>query len=202
MVFVLSLIAATQIVPSEQQRVTAPLKSLAAVAELSILSFIVAKAVRGIRRFRVASAEQQDADAFNAIRGAARQVIDSERVADIFSYEIAIMYLGRIVEYGSVDRVLNQPRHPYTQALLSSVPHIDPTSGREVIRLQGDIPSPSNPPNGCHFYPRCPRAIDDCCFHGITPWMEKLTVEKKALGSGAWIMSSYACRQWAKSDTG
>ena len=76
--------------------------------------------------------------------------------------EISIMYLGRIVEYGSVDRVLNQPRHPYTQALLSSVPQIESTSGREVIRLQGDIPSPSNPPQGCHFHPRCPKAIDDC----------------------------------------
>jgi peptide/nickel transport system ATP-binding protein len=76
--------------------------------------------------------------------------------------EIAVMYLGRIVEYGSVDKVLNQPRHPYTQALLSAVPQIDSTSGREVIRLQGDIPSPSNPPQGCHFHPRCPKAIDDC----------------------------------------
>jgi len=76
--------------------------------------------------------------------------------------EIAVMYLGRIVEYGSVERVLNQPRHPYTQALLSAVPQIDPTSGREVIRLQGDIPSPSDPPQGCHFHPRCPKAIDDC----------------------------------------
>ncbi len=76
--------------------------------------------------------------------------------------EIAIMYLGRIVEYGSVERVLNQSRHPYTQALLSAVPQIDQTSGREVIRLQGDIPSPSNPPSGCHFHPRCPKAIDEC----------------------------------------
>ena len=76
--------------------------------------------------------------------------------------EIAIMYLGRIVEYGSVDRVLNNPRHPYTQALLSAVPHIESTSGREVIRLEGDIPSPANPPAGCHFHPRCPKATDHC----------------------------------------
>ncbi|UCE63261.1 MAG: ABC transporter ATP-binding protein [Nitrospirota bacterium] len=76
--------------------------------------------------------------------------------------EIAIMYLGRIVEYGSVERVLNQPRHPYTQALLSAVPQIDSTIDREVIRLQGDIPSPSNPPQGCHFHPRCPKVINDC----------------------------------------
>ena len=76
--------------------------------------------------------------------------------------EVAVMYLGRIVEYGSVVKVLNQPRHPYTQALLSAVPQIDPTSGRELIRLQGDLPSPSDPPEGCHFHPRCSLAIDDC----------------------------------------
>ncbi len=76
--------------------------------------------------------------------------------------EVAIMYLGRIVERGSVKKILNQPRHPYTQALLSAVPQMDLASGREVIRLEGDIPSPSNPPQGCHFHPRCPKAIDEC----------------------------------------
>ena len=76
--------------------------------------------------------------------------------------EVAVMYLGRIVEYGSVVKVLNQPRHPYTQALLSAIPQIDSTNGRGVIRLQGDLPSPSNPPGGCHFHPRCPQAVEDC----------------------------------------
>jgi peptide/nickel transport system ATP-binding protein len=76
--------------------------------------------------------------------------------------EIAVMYLGRIVEYGSVDKVLNHPQHPYTRALLSAVPQIDPDSGRKIIRLEGDMPSPSDPPDGCHFHPRCPQAIDAC----------------------------------------
>jgi len=76
--------------------------------------------------------------------------------------EIAVMYLGRIVEYGSVERVLNHPRHPYTKALLSAVPQMDPDSGREIIRLEGDMPSPSDPPRGCHFHPRCPESIDAC----------------------------------------
>jgi peptide/nickel transport system ATP-binding protein len=72
------------------------------------------------------------------------------------------MYLGRIVEQGSVDAVMHDPRHPYTQALLSAVPVPDPESGREVIRLEGDMPSPSAPPQGCHFHPRCPQATDVC----------------------------------------
>ncbi len=76
--------------------------------------------------------------------------------------EIAVMYLGRIVEYGSVGKVLNEPRHPYTQALLSAVPQIEPGSSREVIHLEGDIPSPSSPPVGCHFHPRCPQAVEEC----------------------------------------
>jgi hypothetical protein len=93
-VFVLSLIAASQIIPTEHQRVLTPLEIIAGVAEVSILSFIVWKAVCGVRRFRAAAAEQHDEDAFNAIRSAARQVVDSERVADVLAYEIAIMYYG------------------------------------------------------------------------------------------------------------
>ena len=71
------------------------------------------------------------------------------------------MYLGRIVEQGPVEAVLEDPRHPYTQALLSAVPTIEP-SGREVIRLEGELPSPTHPPSGCHFHPRCPSAGDAC----------------------------------------
>ncbi len=76
---------------------------------------------------------------------------------------IAVMYLGDIVEIGSADQVYNDPKHPYTRALLSSVPHPDPrhdTSGR--IRLEGDIPSPLAKPSGCGFRTRCPIAKDSC----------------------------------------
>ena len=93
-VFVLSLIAANQIIPSEHQRILTPLEIIAGVAEVSILSFIVWKAVYGVRRFRAAAAEQHDEDAFNSIRNAARQAVDSERVADMLAYEIAIVYYG------------------------------------------------------------------------------------------------------------
>ncbi|TNF91803.1 MAG: ABC transporter ATP-binding protein, partial [Gammaproteobacteria bacterium] len=76
--------------------------------------------------------------------------------------EVAVMYLGRIVEQGRVDDVLSNAKHPYTQALLSAVPTVDSATGREVIQLEGDMPSPSNPPAGCHFHPRCLHAMPQC----------------------------------------
>jgi peptide/nickel transport system ATP-binding protein len=74
--------------------------------------------------------------------------------------EVAVMYLGRIVEHGSVDEVLREPRHPYTEALLSAVPTIG--GDRQMIRLSGELPSPANPPSGCHFHPRCPKVESGC----------------------------------------
>ena len=76
--------------------------------------------------------------------------------------EVAVMYLGRIVERGTVAEVLEAPLHPYTQALLSAVPTIDRESKKEVLRVEGDIPSPIEPPSGCHFHPRCPHAMPTC----------------------------------------
>jgi len=79
------------------------------------------------------------------------------------------MYLGRIVEHGTTVDVMHAPRHPYTQALLSAVPRID-GEGRAYIRLEGDLPSPANPPSGCHFAPRCPHAMAVCatCYPGVS----------------------------------
>jgi oligopeptide/dipeptide ABC transporter ATP-binding protein len=71
------------------------------------------------------------------------------------AHRIAVMYLGRIVEEGSTDELLSRPRHPYTVALLSAVPEPDPGARRNRIVLGGDLPSPSNPPPGCPFHPRC-----------------------------------------------
>ncbi|MBI5450580.1 MAG: dipeptide ABC transporter ATP-binding protein [Gammaproteobacteria bacterium] len=76
--------------------------------------------------------------------------------------EVAVMYLGRIVEQGRVSDVLTAPRHPYTQALISAIPVIDAGTRRETIRLEGDLPSPANPPTGCHFHVRCPQARPEC----------------------------------------
>ncbi|KOR31596.1 ABC transporter ATP-binding protein [Achromatium sp. WMS3] len=75
--------------------------------------------------------------------------------------EVAVMYLGRIVEQGEVHEILEHPKHPYTKALLSAVPTIDDT-GKQRIQLEGDLPSPADPPSGCHFHPRCPEATAAC----------------------------------------
>lgn len=83
-------------------------------------------------------------------------------VVAYLAHEVAVMYLGRIVEQGGVDEILQDPRHPYTRALLSAVPVIDREQRRAAIRLDGDMPSPSNPPVGCYFHPRCPDAVDAC----------------------------------------
>ncbi|MBI5435921.1 MAG: ABC transporter ATP-binding protein [Nitrosomonadales bacterium] len=82
-------------------------------------------------------------------------------VVEYLAHEVCVMYLGRIVERGTVEGVLHAPRHPYTRALLSAVPRIDKRGG-EVIRLPGDLPSPVNPPQGCHFHPRCAHAMAVC----------------------------------------
>ena len=74
---------------------------------------------------------------------------------------VAIMYLGRIVEQGTVEEVFSRPNHPYTQALLSEVPRLD-TGRRTFTAIQGEIPSPLSPPDGCHFHPRCPKAMEVC----------------------------------------
>jgi oligopeptide transport system ATP-binding protein len=80
------------------------------------------------------------------------------------SQRIAVMYLGRIVEIGEAERIFTQPRHPYTQALISAIPVPDPEAqrARQRTMLKGDPPSPMNPPAGCAFHPRCPHADATC----------------------------------------
>jgi len=76
---------------------------------------------------------------------------------------VGVMYLGRLVELGTVDDVFHPPSHPYTRALLSAVPKIEPDVSRPVIRLEGSVPSAQNPPAGCRFHTRCPDKIGRVC---------------------------------------
>ena len=83
-------------------------------------------------------------------------------VVEYLAHDVAVMYLGRIVEQGRAEEVLRSPKHPYTQALLSAVPVPRLEAHTSVIRLPGETPSPANPPQGCHFHPRCPQAMAVC----------------------------------------
>ena len=85
-------------------------------------------------------------------------------VVEYLAHEVAVMYLGRIVEFGSVARVLGNPQHPYTRALLAAVPRasLAAAAAADAVLVKGDLPSPSNPPAGCHFHPRCPLATEVC----------------------------------------
>ena len=81
-----------------------------------------------------------------------------EHIAD----DVMVMYLGKNVEQGTRDKIFNSPVHPYTKALLSSTPFVDPTRRAQRVKLKGELPSPLNPPTGCPFHQRCPIAVATC----------------------------------------
>jgi len=99
-------------------------------------------------------------------------------VVEHISNRVAVMYLGKIVELASDAALYNNPQHPYTEALLSAVPIPDPTAQKKRIILEGDVPSPINPPSGCHFHTRCPYKEKIC---------EEIEPEFKDIGGGHWV---------------
>ena len=83
-------------------------------------------------------------------------------VVEYICDRIAVMYVGKIVEFTTYDKLYSDPKHPYTQALLSAIPKPEPGARKQRIVLGGDVPSPINPPSGCRFHPRCPKVMDIC----------------------------------------
>jgi len=83
-------------------------------------------------------------------------------VVEHISNRVAVMYVGKLVEHASTDELFINPRHPYTEALLSAVPKPDPRQRTEPIVLTGDVADPSDPPSGCYFHPRCQYQVDRC----------------------------------------
>jgi len=97
--------------------------------------------------------------------------------------DVAVMYLGEIVEKAPTQELFDTPYHPYSEGLLGSVPEPAVNASRDDTRLSGEIPSPTNPPSGCSFHPRCPYATTEC--ERDDPPLEDVTIERDV-----------ACHHW------
>jgi oligopeptide/dipeptide ABC transporter ATP-binding protein len=104
-------------------------------------------------------------------------------VVEHISDRVAVMYLGKIVELAPAAELYANPRHPYTEALLSAVPKTDPDQKRQRILLEGDVPNPANPPPGCRFHPRC-RYAQAICKTTVPVWRD--------LGNDHWAACHFA----------
>ena len=100
-------------------------------------------------------------------------------VVEHISDRVAVMYLGKMAEMADRETLFRDPRHPYTQALMSAIPIPDPTLKRQRIILKGDVPSPLNPPSGCRFHPRCPVVMQEVCVAQEPAFQD--------IGGGHWV---------------
>ncbi|MBL8051660.1 MAG: ABC transporter ATP-binding protein [Anaerolineales bacterium] len=98
--------------------------------------------------------------------------------AAFFTDRIAVMYLGKIIEIGTTQDIIQNPQHPYTKALISVIPVPNPRLRRKREILQGEIPNPGNIPSGCRFHPRCPIAIDQCKV--VSPTLEPMNAHHQS----------------------
>ncbi len=101
------------------------------------------------------------------------------QIVEYVSHRVAVMYLGRVVEVATSRQIYERPRHPYTQALLSAAPEPNPSDRKKRIVLEGDVPSPLDPPAGCAFHPRCPIAQKGLCDREV-PELRSLTLGHEA----------------------
>jgi peptide/nickel transport system ATP-binding protein len=92
-------------------------------------------------------------------------------VVALIATRVAVMYVGRLVEFASTRKVFFAPKHPYTKALLSAIPVVDPDKAFQPIMLTGEIPNPANVPSGCRFHTRCPHARERCKVE-VPAWRE------------------------------
>ncbi|MEL7155868.1 MAG: ABC transporter ATP-binding protein [Actinomycetota bacterium] len=115
-------------------------------------------------------------------------------VVRYISDEVIVMYLGEVVERAATEELFNNPIHPYTRALLSAVPVVDPdhAAGQERVLLEGDVPSPSSPPSGCRFHTRCPYATDACS--GATPELIELAPDHDAAACPCYVTNGEITR--------
>jgi peptide/nickel transport system ATP-binding protein len=104
-------------------------------------------------------------------------------VVRYLSDRIAVLYLGRLLEIGPASAVFDGPQHPYTEALLSSVPTLDAHASKARIRLSGDLPSAASPPSGCVFHTRCPRKLGAICEQQDPPFADASSDTKHATHS-------------------
>jgi oligopeptide/dipeptide ABC transporter ATP-binding protein len=115
-------------------------------------------------------------------------------VVRYISDEVIVMYLGEIVERAETEELFTNPIHPYTRALLSAVPVVDPdlAGSRERVLLQGDVPSPSNPPSGCRFHTRCPFATEECS--AVSPALTELAPGHEAAACPCYVSDGQVVR--------